>query len=100
MQAGRWALTRPRHLGWNQAMDASPPRSLAALEPGRAARVVAVGVADAERLAAEGLHAGDRIEVEVRLPLGGPVVVRVGRARIAIARSVAAGVLVAMERAA
>jgi Fe2+ transport system protein FeoA len=38
--------------------------------------------------------------VEVRLPLGGPVVVRVGRARIAIARAVAAGILVEPERAA
>jgi Fe2+ transport system protein FeoA len=81
-------------------MDASPPVSLAALEPGRAARVVAVAVADAERLAAEGLNPGDRVEVEVRLPLGGPVVVRIGRARIAIARAVAAGILVEVERAA
>lgn len=81
-------------------MDASPPVSLALLDPGEPARVVAVGPADAERLAAEGLHPGDRVEVEVRLPLGGPVVVRVGRARIAVARSVAAAILVDPGRAA
>lgn len=81
-------------------MDASPPVPLVALEPGRVARVLSVRPADAERLAAEGLHAGDPLEVEVRLPLGGPVVVRLGRARIAIARSVAAGILVVPGRAA
>jgi Fe2+ transport system protein FeoA len=64
------------------------------LDAGAPGLVVAVRPADAARLAAEGLHAGERIEVETRLPLGGPVVVRVGRARIAIARAVAAGILV------
>jgi Fe2+ transport system protein FeoA len=68
------------------------------LEAGAPARVVAVGPADVDRLAAEGLHLGERLEVEVRLPLGGPVVVRVGRARIAIARAVAAGILVDPEQ--
>jgi Fe2+ transport system protein FeoA len=81
-------------------VDASPPVSLALLATGRPGLVVAVGRADVDRLAAEGLHAGERIEVEARLPLGGPVVVRVGRARIAIARSVAAAILVAPDAAA
>lgn len=81
-------------------MDASPPVPLVALGPGTAARVVTVGPGDAERLAAEGLQPGDRLVVEVLLPLGGPVVVRVGRARIAIARAVAAGILVDPGRAA
>lgn len=81
-------------------MDASPPVPLLLLDAGSRARVVAVRPADVHRLAAEGLHAGERLEVEVRLPLGGPVVVRVGRARIAIARAVAAGILVEPERAA
>ena len=78
-------------------MDASPPVPLALLDPGAPARIVAIAAADAERLAAEGIHPGECVEVEARLPLGGPVVVRVGRARIAIARSVAAGVLVEPE---
>jgi Fe2+ transport system protein FeoA len=80
-------------------VDASPPVPLVTLDAGAPARVVAVGPADADRLAAEGLHAGGQLEVEVRLPLGGPVVVRVGRARIAIARAVAAGILVDPEQA-
>lgn len=81
-------------------MDASPPVSLVGLPPGRAARVVTVDPADVERLAAEGLHPGDCVEVEACLPLGGPVVIRVGRARIALARSVAAAILVEPSRAA
>jgi ferrous iron transport protein A len=75
-------------------MDASPPVALSELDPGVAARVEAVPPADAARLAAEGLHRGDLLEVEARLPLGGPVVVRLGRARVALARGVAAGILV------
>ena len=61
---------------------------------GAAAVVVAVPARDADRLAAEGLRPGDVLEVETRLPLGGPVVVRLGRARVALARRVAAGILV------
>lgn len=79
---------------WNHGVDASPPLPLAALEPGVAARVVDVPPADAARLAAEGLHRGDAVVVEDRLPLGGPVVVRLGRARLALARRVAAAILV------
>lgn len=81
-------------------MQGSPPVSLVTLPPGRGARIVRVDPGDVERLAAEGLHPGDRVEVEVCLPLGGPVVVRVGRARIALARSVAAAILVEPGRAA
>jgi len=81
-------------------MDASPPLPLARLGPGVPARVVAVEPADAARLAAEGLHPGDAVEVEAYLPMGGPVVVRVGRARLAVARKVAAGILVVPGRAA
>ena len=75
-------------------MDASPPISLADLPLGARSRVVAVPPGEVARLAAEGLHRGDTLEVDVVLPLGGPVVVRLGRARVAIGRSVAAGILV------
>ena len=75
-------------------MDASPPIPLARLPVGARSRVVAVSPDDADRLAAEGLHRGDVLEVEAMLPLGGPVVVRLGRARIAVARRVAAGIMV------
>jgi Fe2+ transport system protein FeoA len=70
-------------------MDASPPVPLVDLDPGVVARVVAVPPAELDRLAAEGLHVGDVVQVEVRLPLGGPVVVLLGRARVAISRTVA-----------
>lgn len=75
-------------------MDASPPITLARLPVGARSRVVAVPAEDAERLAAEGLHRGAVLEVELVLPLGGPVVVRLGRARIAVARRVAGEILV------
>jgi len=75
-------------------MDASPPIPLSRLPVGGRSRVVTVPPEDADRLAAEGLHRGDALEVEAILPLGGPVVVRLGRARVAIARRVAAGILV------
>lgn len=81
-------------------MDASPPIPLAHLSVGARSRVVAVPPEDVERLAAEGLHRGDTLEVEAMLPLGGPVVVRLGRARLAIARRVAAGILVEPGRCA
>lgn len=70
------------------------------IAPGVAARVVRVDPSDAPRLAAEGLAPGDRVRVETRLPLGGPIVVRVGRARLALARRVAAGIRVEPETAA
>ncbi len=75
-------------------MDASHPVSLADLDPGVAGRIVGVPSGEAERLAAEGLHRGDLVEVEARLPLGGAVVVRLGRARVALARRVAAQITV------
>jgi Fe2+ transport system protein FeoA len=78
-------------------VDASPPVPLVALVPGARARVVAVPPEDVERLAAEGLHRGDILQVETRLPLGGPVVVRLGRARLALAQRVAAAILVELD---
>ncbi len=75
-------------------MDASPPIPLSLLPAGARTRVVAIADDDVDRLAAEGLHRGDILEVDVALPLGGPVVVRLGRARVAIARRIAAGILV------
>lgn len=43
-------------------------------------------------LAAEGIVAGVEIEVESAVPFGGPLVVRVGRARLALAREAARAV--------
>jgi Fe2+ transport system protein FeoA len=81
-------------------VDASPPVPLVELAAGIEARVVSVPPEDAERLAAEGLHRGDVLLVETRLPMGGPVVVRLGRARVALAQRVAAAILVQPGRAA
>jgi Fe2+ transport system protein FeoA len=75
-------------------MDASPPVSLADLDAGVVARVVAVPPTELDRLAAEGLHQGDVVEIETHLPLGGPVIVRLGRARVALARGVAGQIVV------
>ena len=80
-------------------MERPPFPVLVDMAPGVAARVVGVDPAEASRLAAEGLAPGDRVQVESRLPLGGPIVVRVGRARLALARRVAAGIRVEPERA-
>jgi Fe2+ transport system protein FeoA len=45
-------------------------------------------------LSLEGLHLGTEVAVASRAPLGGPLVVGIGRARIAVARRVAAGIAV------
>jgi len=75
-------------------VNASPSISLAQLPVGARSRVIALASEDADRLAGEGLHRGDSLEVETILPFGGPVVVRLGRARVAIARQVAARIVV------
>jgi Fe2+ transport system protein FeoA len=56
--------------------------------------VLRVGAAHASELAAEGLWPGRIVRVTGRAPFGGPVLVLIGRARLAISRSVAADVLV------
>ena len=49
-------------------------------------------------LGAEGIIPGVELTPERRLPFGGPVVVRVGRTRVALARSVARRLLVRERR--
>jgi Fe2+ transport system protein FeoA len=58
------------------------------------ARVVDVTPAHRSELAGEGLRVGRTIRVTGRAPFGGPVLLMVGRARLAVSRSVAAGILV------
>jgi Fe2+ transport system protein FeoA len=60
----------------------------------RALLVVAIDPAIRASLSPEGLDVGVEVIVERRLALGGPLIVRLGRARLAIARSLAAGVVV------
>ena len=71
--------------------------TLDALPVGRPAWVVSIeGDHDAD-LALEGLLPGTAIAVASRSPLGGPLVVGIGRARVAVARSVASRVSVSFE---
>jgi Fe2+ transport system protein FeoA len=55
-------------------------------------RVVAIDPEHRAALLPEGIDSGAEISVERRLALGGPVIVRLGRARLAVSRSVAAGI--------
>ena len=68
---------------------------LAGATPNRRLRVVAVEPDHEAALAQEGLRVGVEIALERRLGLGGPLIVRLGRTRLALARSVAATIHVA-----
>jgi Fe2+ transport system protein FeoA len=57
--------------------------------PGRRLRVVEIGADHESALVQEGLAVGSEITVERRLALGGPLIVHIGRTRLALARSVA-----------
>jgi len=69
--------------------------TLATLPRGVAGRVLAVDPAVAVQLAAHGIRLGARLTVERDAPLGGPRVVRLGPARVALARPIAATIRVA-----
>jgi Fe2+ transport system protein FeoA len=62
--------------------------SLADLPLGVAATVVGVDAAFASQLAAHGLRDGSPISIDDDAPFGGPRIVRLGAARVALARSV------------
>jgi Fe2+ transport system protein FeoA len=61
---------------------------------GRTVRVTGMPDADRPALEQEGVVTGAVLTIERRVGLGGPIIVRLGRARLAIARPVAATVLV------
>ncbi len=70
------------------------------LAPGDSAVIVCVDVEDAslrDHLAALGLLPGTAVEVEERAPFGGPRLVRVGCARYALGRDVAARIVVTVS---
>jgi oxygen-dependent protoporphyrinogen oxidase len=75
------------------APSAGPPSSIRLLDArsGTTGRIVALPPAS-DDLAREGLHLGTDLVVHARAPLGGPIVVGLGRARIAIPRTVAASI--------
>lgn len=64
-------------------------RTLAESPPGSQVRVAHVDVAHAARLAFHGLFPGTALTVERDAPFGGPRIVRIGGARVALARAVA-----------
>ncbi len=66
--------------------DATP---LDRIPIGSGGRVVRVGAAFREDLASEGIRPGAELSVSAAAPFGGPLVVLVGRARVAVATSVA-----------
>lgn len=70
-----------------QATD--DPVSLARVPVGWRRRIVVVDDAAREELEHEGLLPGVEVVVTSRTPLGGPVVVEVGRARLALSAAVA-----------
>ncbi len=79
----------------DRATDRSTPKpTLADLGPGHSARVVGVEGDEADLLAQLGVAPDARCEVESVVPLGGPLVVRLGRARLALGRDVAARILI------
>jgi Fe2+ transport system protein FeoA len=74
--------------------DALMPVTLDRLPAGIDATVVDVPVPHRSELAGEGLRIGRVVRVTGRAPFGGPVLLMVGRARLAVSRSVAAGIVV------
>lgn len=55
--------------------------------------VVDVEGPDHAELAREGIHAGSVVVVAARTPLGGPLVVEIGRSRVALSSAVASRVV-------
>ena len=69
-------------------------QTLDRLHAGQAALVLSVDGPAAAELLHEGIAPGVSVAVASRTPLGGPLIVLVGRARVAVARPAAAGVRV------
>jgi len=69
------------------------------LPAGGGGRVLSVGPAFRDELAGEGVRPGSDLSVSSAAPFGGPLVVIVGQARVAVARSVTATVPMAVEAA-
>ena len=72
--------------------DADPPQvsvPLHRVAPGNGGRVISVGPSHRAELAREGVRPGADLSVSSAAPFAGPLVLRIGRARLALARSVA-----------
>ena len=75
-------------------VDPSAARSLSSLRPGVEARVLEAGPAVAAWVDDAGIVTGTILSVERRIPLGGPLIVRLGTTRVALARRLADGITV------
>jgi Fe2+ transport system protein FeoA len=82
------------HDSTDMATSIARPVPLATLPVGVPATVTAIATEHAAELALEGLGPDSEVVVATRAPLGGPTVIHVGRARIALPRRVANGVTV------
>jgi Fe2+ transport system protein FeoA len=65
---------------------------LVAVKPGGVVRVKGVPEHARQALEQEGVAMGTQLNVERRVGMGGPIIVRLGRARLAISRATAGGV--------
>lgn len=74
-------------------MDGAVGRaSLASLRPGAGGMIAAVQAEYEALLAREGIRVGVEIGIEAVAPFGGPVILGVGRARVAIAGRIAGAI--------
>jgi len=78
----------------SSATAVAAERRLIDLAPGLEMRISRIEAESAGAVAAEGIVPGAVIAVERRIALGGPIVVRLGRARLALARGVARQIVV------
>jgi Fe2+ transport system protein FeoA len=67
--------------------------SLSCAHVGARLRVTSIGTVHAEELVREGILPGAVVRVASRTPLGGPVIVGLGRVRLALSADVAADVV-------
>lgn len=96
LSGGESAAAAPQRTVEPKFKPARLPRTvtLDALPVGHGARVLSITRDHDVELAFEGLLPGTEVAVASRASLGGPIVVGIGRARIAVALSVAATILV------
>jgi Fe2+ transport system protein FeoA len=70
---------------------------LSSAPAGRRLTVLGVEGSGRAELEREGVHPGSTLVVVARTPLGGPVVVELGRTRLALSADVARGVITAVD---
>lgn len=87
-------VSNPEHSTRISSRSVPPTVTLERLPLRQAAVVRAVDAGPRDELAQYGIVPGVLVRAETRAPFGGPVVIRVGRARVAMGRAAARSVLV------